>query len=163
MLFGTLLGLLLISATLIIVLRDLRLGLISIAPNLLPAGMALGVWGAFVGEINMAVSVIVAMTLGIVVDDTVHFLSKYQRARREQHLDAVAAVRYAFRTVASALVTTSVVLSCGFAVLMLSTCRVHSVTATLVIDFLLLPALLIYLDRRRYPVPAPAAVEPTAA
>ncbi|MFK8016181.1 MAG: RND family transporter [Gammaproteobacteria bacterium] len=157
MLFGTLLGLALISALLVFALRDLRLGLISIAPNLLPAGMALGVWGLTVGEINMAVSVIVAMTLGIVVDDTVHFLSKYQRARREQNLDAVEAVRYAFKTVAAALVTTSVVLSCGFAVLMLSTFRVNSVTATLIvvtlffallIDFLLLPALLIYLDRR---------------
>ncbi|MEO1576869.1 MAG: MMPL family transporter, partial [Pseudomonadota bacterium] len=158
MLYGTLVGLVLISGLLIFALRDLRLGLISIAPNLLPAGMALGVWGFFVGEINMAVSVIVAMTLGIVVDDTVHFLSKYQRARREQGLDALEAVRYAFRTVAAALVTTSVVLSCGFAVLMLSTFRVNSVTATLIvvtlffaliIDFLLLPALLIYLDRRR--------------
>ncbi|MEM6639765.1 MAG: MMPL family transporter [Pseudomonadota bacterium] len=158
MLYGTFVGLVLISALLMVALRDVRLGLISVAPNLLPAGMALGVWGFFVGEINMAVSVIVAMTLGIVVDDTVHFLSKYQRARREQNLDPVAAVRYAFHTVAAALVTTSVVLSCGFAVLMLSTFRVNSVTATLIvvtlffallIDFLLLPALLIYLDRRR--------------
>ena len=166
MLFGTFVGLVLISALLIVALRDLRLGLISIAPNLLPAGMALGMWGFFVGEINMAVSVIVAMTLGIVVDDTVHFLSKYQRARREQGLDAIEAVRYAFRTVASALVTTSVVLSCGFAVLMLSTFRVNSVTATLIvvtlffallIDFLLLPALLIYLDRRRAGRPISAA------
>lgn len=173
MLFGTLLGLVLISGLLIIVLRDLRLGLISIAPNLLPAGMALGVWGYFVGEINMAVSVIVAMTLGIVVDDTVHFLSKYQRARREQNLDAIEAVRYAFNTVATALVTTSVVLSCGFAVLMLSTFRVNSVTATLIvvtlffallIDFLLLPALLIYLDRRSNPAHAPfEPAKPSAA
>ena len=168
MLFGTLLGLALISVLLILALRDLRLGLISIAPNLLPAGMALGVWGLFVGEINMAVSVIVAMTLGIVVDDTVHFLSKYQRARREQDLDAIAAVRYAFKNVAAAQVTTSVVLSCGFAVLMLSTFRVNSVTATLIvvtlffallIDFLLLPALLIYLDRR---VPSPANADVSA-
>jgi predicted RND superfamily exporter protein len=70
--------------------------------------------------------------------------------------------------VAAALVTTSVVLSCGFAVLMLSTFRVNSVTATLIvvtlffallIDFLLLPALLIYLDRR---VPSPANADVSA-
>ena len=152
MLFGTFVGLLLISALLIGALRDLRLGLISIAPNLLPSMLALGLWGLFVAEINMAVSVIVAMTLGIVVDDTVHFLSKYKRARRERRLDPDEAVRHAFRTVAGALVTTSMILCSGFAVLMLSTFRVNSVTATLVvttlvialiIDFLLLPARII--------------------
>ena len=50
------------------------------------------------------------MTLGIVVDDTIHFLSKYLRARREKGLGAEDAVRYAFSTVGIALWVTSVAL-----------------------------------------------------
>ena len=54
------------------------------------------------------------MTIGIVVDDTVHFLSKYRRARREHERNPEDAVRYAFDTAGRALVTTTVVLVAGF-------------------------------------------------
>ena len=77
MLFGTVVVLLAISAIMLFALRSLRLGLISIVPNLLPAVMGLGVWALTVGQVGLSLSVVVAMTVGIVVDDTVHFLSKY--------------------------------------------------------------------------------------
>jgi predicted RND superfamily exporter protein len=70
----------------------------------------------------MALPVVASMTFGIVVDDTVHFLSKYLRARREQGMDAEGAVNYAFNTVGRALIITSVVLIAGFMVLVLSGC-----------------------------------------
>ena len=54
---------------------------------------------------------VTAVTFGIVVDDTIHFLSKYLRARRELGLDSPAAVRFAFRTVGHALWTTTAVLA----------------------------------------------------
>lgn len=57
------------------------------------------------------------MTFGIVVDDTVHFLSKYLRARRERGLSPEAAVMYAFNTVGRAIIVTSIVLVAGFLVL----------------------------------------------
>jgi uncharacterized protein len=96
MLTGTTVALLLISLVLIFALRSLKIGLVSMIPNLVPAAMAFGLWGLLVGQVGLALSVVTGMTLGIVVDDTVHFLSKYLRARREVGLNAPDAVRYAF-------------------------------------------------------------------
>ena len=88
MLIGTMVVLLAISAILLFALRSIRLGLISIVPNVIPAVLGFGVWGLTVGQVGLSLSVVVAMTIGIVVDDTVHFLSKYRRARREYGQDS---------------------------------------------------------------------------
>ena len=98
MLVGTMVVLLAISGILLVALRSLRLGLVSIVPNLVPAVLGFGVWGLTVGQVGLSLSVVVAMTVGIVVDDTVHFLSKYRRARREYGQSPEEAVRYAFDT-----------------------------------------------------------------
>ncbi|GMQ88773.1 MAG: MMPL family transporter [Gammaproteobacteria bacterium] len=166
MLTGTTLALVLISFILIFALRSLRIGLISIIPNLVPAGMAFGLWGLLVGEIGLALSVVTGMTLGIVVDDTVHFLSKYLRARREEGLSSAEAVRYAFHTVGTALWTTSIVLIAGFMVLTQSPFKLNSgmglltaitIGMALLADFLLLPTLLMTLDKKEdYETPVAA-------
>lgn len=157
MLVGTTVALLLISFILVFALRSLRIGLISIIPNLVPAGMAFGLWGLLVGQVGLALSVVTGMTLGIVVDDTVHFLSKYLRARREAGLSSADAVRYAFHTVGTALWTTSAVLVAGFLVLTGSPFELNSgmglltaitIALALLADFLLLPTLLLTLDRK---------------
>ncbi|MFT7539010.1 MAG: putative RND superfamily exporter protein, partial [Lysobacterales bacterium] len=158
MMMGTTLALILISFILIIALRSFRMGIISLAPNLFPAAVAFGIWGLAVAEVGMSLAMVSGMTLGIVVDDTVHFLSKYIRARREQNMSAEDAVRYAFSTVGSAIVITSIVLVAGFSVLTFSTFRLNSdmglVTAmiiaiALIFDFLFLPAMLIMFDRKK--------------
>ncbi len=157
MLVGTLIAILVIALLITLALRSLRLGALSLVPTLLPAGLAFGVWGGLVGEVNVAVSMVAGMTLGIVVDDTVHFLSKYQRARHEQGLDIEAAIRYAFSSVGVAIVVTSIILIAGFTVLAQSTFGMNSNMAVLtaitiffalLAVFSLLPALLL-LDRRR--------------
>jgi len=117
MLLGTTLALILISGILIIAFRSFKTGLISMVPNLVPAAMGFGLWGIFIGEVGLALSIVSTMTLGIVVDDTVHFLSKYLRAKREYGYSAEDAVRYAFTHVGRALITTSIVLVAGFMVL----------------------------------------------
>ena len=159
MLFGTTIALILISIILIFALRSLKIGLLSLIPNLIPAALAFGLWGIMVGQIGLALSVVTGMTLGIVVDDTVHFLSKYLRARREKGLDAQDAVRYAFNTVGLALVVTSIVLISGFFVLTFSAFQLNSdmavMTAVTIIfaivaDFLLLPPLLMALDGKEH-------------
>jgi len=155
MLVSTSVALILISLILIIALRSLKIGLISLVPNLVPAAMAFGIWGIFVGEIGMALSVVIGMTLGIIVDDTVHFLSKYMRARREQSLTSPQAVQYAFTTVGQALWITSLVLIVGFSILGLSSFKGNAdmgLLSALIIffailaDFLLLPPLLMKID-----------------
>ena len=154
MLTGTLLALVLISAVLLLVLRDVKIGLISLIPNLVPAVLAFGVWGYSVGAVTLAIAVVIAATLGIVVDDTVHFLSKYVKARRAGR-SPEDAVRYVFRTVGSALFITTVALVAGFAVLAQSGFAVNgdlaklttiTIAIALAADFLLLPPLLIWLD-----------------
>ena len=158
MLGGTALALLGISAILIVAFRSLRIGLVSLVPNFVPALMAFGVWGLTVGQVGVSLSVVVAMTFGIVVDDTVHFLGKYLRARRERGESPEAAVRYAFGTAGRALFTTTAVLVAGFLILPLSpfvpTAQVGLLTAmivafAMVADFLLLPPLLMAVDRGR--------------
>jgi hypothetical protein len=159
MLFGTTIALILISIILIFALRSLKIGLLSLIPNLIPAALAFGLWGIMVGQIGLALSIVTGMTLGIVVDDTVHFLSKYLRARREKGLDAQDAVRYAFNTVGLALVVTSIVLISGFFVLTFSAFQLNSnmaimtavtIVFAIVADFLLLPPLLMAVDGKEH-------------
>jgi predicted RND superfamily exporter protein len=52
--------------------------------------------GVLIGEVGFALALSVSMIIGIIVDDTVHFLSKYMRGRREMSLSTTEAVRYAF-------------------------------------------------------------------
>ena len=106
-------------------------------------------------EIGLSLSLVAGMTFGIVIDDTVHFLSKYLRARRENGLDAPDAVRYAFRTVGRALVVTTVVLIVGFSVLATSSFEMNSgmglmtaiiIAIALSTVFLTLPPLLMKIE-----------------
>lgn len=159
MIVGTTVALILISFILIFALRSLKTGLISLIPNLVPAVMGFGLWGLLVSEINVGLSIVTGMTLGIVVDDTVHFLSKYLRARREKGLNSEQAVRYAFSTVGTALWVTSAVLISGFMILTLSTFKLNSdmglltsivIAFALIADFLLLPALLMKIDAKKH-------------
>ena len=155
MLLGTTIALIMISMLLIFALRSIKIGLVSMIPNLVPAAMGFGIWGIFVGEVGLALSVVTGMTLGIVVDDTVHFLSKYLRARREKGLSAQEATKYAFHTVGMALLTTSVVLIVGFLVLSLSAFKLNAgmgtltaiiIALALIADFFFLPPLLMKLE-----------------
>ena len=156
MLVGTVIAFLGVSVILVAALRSIRIGLISLVPNFVPGLMAFGIWGAVVGEVGLALSVVMAMTIGIVVDDTVHFLSKYMRARRELGMSPEESARHAFRTVGQALFATTVILVAGFLVLGTSdffpTAQMGQLTAVviglaLICDFLLLPPLLMALDR----------------
>ena len=157
MLIGTMVVLLAISAILLFAFRSLRLGLISIVPNLIPAALGFGVWGLAVGQVGLSLSVVVAMTVGIVVDDTVHFLSKYRRARQELGQSPEEAVRYSYDTAGRAVFTTTIVLVAGFLIFALSpfvpTAQVGILTAMIIAfafiaDLTLLPVLLTALDRK---------------
>ena len=139
-----------------IALKSIRFGLLSLVPNLVPAVLGLGIWGYWQGTAGLSVAVVVAITLGIVVDDTVHFLSKYLRARRELELSSEQAVHYAFGTVGVAVWITSVTLVAGFMVLSLSGFQVTAemgllsavtIAFALVVDLLILPPLLLLFDK----------------
>ena len=155
MLAGTAFALVLISLGMILVLRDWRLGIISLVPNLMPAVLAFGLWGHIRGDVTLAISVVAAMTFGIVVDDTIHFLTEYYRQRRNG-LSRSNAVNVTFVHVGSAIVTTSVALLAGFGVMSMSGFAVNSdmafltmltIALAMLCDLVLLPLLLMRLPR----------------
>ncbi len=154
---GNIIALILISLVLMLALRNFKLGLLSIIPNVTPVLVGFGIWALYKAQINTGMVIVFGMTLGIIVDDTVHFMSKFLRARRELGYDAKQAVIYAFETVGRALVTTTLVLLAGFAVLSTSSFALNSymaritviiIIAALVIDFILLPSLLILTSKK---------------
>lgn len=158
MLEGTALALVLISLLMVAALRSFRLGVISMVPNVFPALMAYGLWGILVGHVDTATSVVACLSLGIVVDDTVHFLSKYNYARVTLGRNVEDAIRYAFQTVGVALLITSAILVGGFTVMEFSHFQPSramglllalTIAVALIIDFLLLPPLLLLVDRRQ--------------
>lgn len=147
-----------ISLLLLPALRSLRVGLASLPPNLLPLGAAFGIWALIDGEVNFTMAIVLNMTVGIIVDDTIHFLSKYQRARRELGYAPEAAIRYSFHNVGSALVVTTLILVSGFLILSQSAFVPNSgmaqltsigIVVALVFDLMLLPTLLLKVDRAR--------------
>lgn len=154
---GALVALLIISLIMTLVFKSIRYGIISLIPNLLPAGIGYGVWALYSGMLQMSQMMVLSITIGIVVDDTVHFLSKYLRARREHQASAQDAVRYAFKHVGAPLWITTVVLVAGFGLLITSSFVPNSdlgsltaiiLTAALFLDFFMLPPLLMLFDKK---------------
>lgn len=156
MLQGSFIALVLISFILLFALRSTKLGILSLVPNLTPAIAAIGIWAITYQMLGMAAAFVFAISIGIVVDDTVHFLSKYLRAKRENGLSTENAIRYAFSTVGQALWVTTIVLVVGFALLSQSSFLVNqqtgilmaiTIATALILDFLFLPTLLMKVDK----------------
>ncbi len=165
MMYGFAAGIGLVMITLVIAFRSFRYGLISLIPNVTPIMLGFGLWGVFVGEVGLGLSVVGSLTLGVVVDDTIHYMSKYLRGRREVGLSPEDSIRYVFKNVGTAMTVLSIVLVAGFLVLAFSTFRVNAdlgmLTAmtfaiALVADFLFLGPLLLTLEKRNEKVSAPA-------
>lgn len=159
MLYSTAASILVIGLIIAVALRSLRLGFISLVTNLFPAVIGFGVWGLVYRDIGLAGSVLTAMTIGIVVDDTIHFLSKYRWARH-QGKTPEQAIETVFGTVGVAMFVTTTALVVGFSILSLSGFEVNwqlgmqatiVVIAALVIDWFLVPALLLFGDKSGAP------------
>ncbi len=159
MLIGTVCALVLISGVLLLMLRSVKLGLISLIPNLLPLAVGFGAWGLCVGQVGLSLSVVASMSLGIIIDDTVHFLVKYQRARAGLKLAPEAAVRYAFQVNGRAMIVTSLVLVVGFLTLSLSKFELNAgmglltaavIALAVLADLFFLSPLLLLIEGRRH-------------
>lgn len=171
MIRGTIIALIVISLLLVVALRSWRMGVISLLPNLMPAAVGFGIWGLYSGQINMGLSVVMGMSLGIIVDDTVHFLSKYWHARKEGK-SAEDSVRYAFANVGRALWITTLVLTIGFSVLAMSVFLLNEdmgkltaiiIVVALAVDFLFLPSFLIAIDKKKLKGEVSEKVVPSSA
>jgi predicted RND superfamily exporter protein len=155
MMTGAVVAIVLMTLALCVGLGSVRYGLISLVPNVLPAIVVYGFWGLWVKEVNMAAAVTFTISLGIVVDDTVHFLTKYKTAR-QQGDSAEAAIRYATTSAGTALITTTCVLAGAMLILGQSSFGINSSIAMMMVpilvvalslDLLFLPALLMLVDK----------------
>ena len=169
MLQGDLLGIFVIAGVMVIALRSLRFGLMTLIPNLLPTGVAFGLWGLFVGRLGMDAAPVTGMTLGLLIDDTTHNMIKYLHARREMGLSPADAVRYTFATVGRATMTISLTLLAGFVVLAFSAFKFNATMGLLsaviiavggAVEFLLMPPLLLKLEEKEHEKSMALAVEP---
>lgn len=148
-----------------------RLGVASFTGNIVPIAMAFGAWGWMNGNIDLGLTLVLGIAFSVVVDDTIHFIGKYERCRREG-LSPEDAIRHSFRHVGFAIITTTAVLGMGYAWLANSAIQVTVNTAivtvitmsfALLVDLFLLPVLFLYIDRRQMPAPAGKAVTEVAA
>ena len=144
-----------ITLTMIIGLKSLRYGLLSIIPNLFPATIVFGVWGLLVGELSPYILMLFSISIGLVVDDSVHVLSKYIRAKKDG-LNPEEAVQYSLERAGSAITITTLALAIGTCILVFSsTIYFQSVAQmltpiivmALILDLFFLPPLLVKFDR----------------
>ena len=148
-------SILLITLTLIIGLKSLRYGLLSIMPNLFPATIVFGFWGLFMGEIGPYVLMLFSISIGLVVDDSVHILSKYITGLR-QGSTPEQAVQYSLDKAGSAITITTLSLAVGTFILVFSNTFYFQnvallltpiIVVALLLDLFFLPPLLVKFDR----------------
>lgn len=156
-------SLLLITITLIFGLGSLHFGLLSVIPNLLPATMVFGFWALFVGQLDPFVMMLFSISIGLVVDDTVHILSHYLEGRRAG-ADQENAIAHSIRIAGPALTITTMVLALGTTILIFASTLyfqqsakllVPIVVLALVLDITYLPTILRRFGRQQ---PRPAQV-----
>ena len=143
-----------ITLVMIFGLKSLRYGLLSIIPNLFPATIVFGLWGLMVGELSPYILMLFSISIGIVVDDSVHVMSKYISSRREGKTPE-ASVAYSIDKAGSAITITTLSLATGTLLLMFSNTYIFQnvsmlitpiVVVALLLDLLFLPPLLVRFD-----------------
>ena len=140
----------LITGMMVVFSGSLKIGLLSMGANLLPIFMIMGIMGAFGIRLDMSTVMIGSIAIGIVVDDTVHFIYNFNKYFNRTGSVFKAVVETMLGT-GRALLMTSIILSAGFFILLVSSIsllKVFGVLTGLTIllallaDFLLLPALI---------------------
>jgi uncharacterized protein len=158
MITGTIVAIAAIALIMMFALQSVRLGALSLVPNGLPILTTFGAWALLVGDVGFSVATVASISLGIIVDDTVHFLSKFVRARGERGLNVEDSIRYAFHNVGAAIIVNTIILAAGFLVMTTSAFKMNvdlglmtllAILFALVLDFLFLPALLLLFSRDR--------------
>ena len=139
----------------LLLLRNLRLGLLLAIPNLLPIAAVLAVMQWLSIPLDLFTMLIGSIAIGLIVDDSIHFVYSFQSFRR-QGLVTLEALTETFVSTGTALVSTTLVLCSAFAVYVFSPLQNLSVfglltalciALALLADCLLIPAILLRLDR----------------
>jgi predicted RND superfamily exporter protein len=150
-------GLFLAGAAILVLMmllfRSIRVGFISMVPNLIPFMMTLGAMGLFGISLNFGIAPIAAIALGIAIDDTIHFLSRFRIEFKEDR-NYEGAIRRTMKSVGKPILITSIILTAGFFIFLLSDFQYtrnmgmlisFTVIGAIFGDLLLLPVLLLVL------------------
>jgi predicted RND superfamily exporter protein len=147
-----------VALIMIILLRSVRLGLLSMIPNVLPAAMTLGLMGFLEIRLDVATVLIAAIAMGISVNDTSHIMFRFKHELAATPADAEGAVRRMMLGTGRPVIAASLILTAGFAVLLFASVKsvyyfgVLSAATTisaLFADLILTPALLLSMARRK--------------
>ena len=151
---GFSLSLVMITLTMMIGLRSLRYGLLSIAPNVFPITIVFGLWGLIEGNLSPYVLMLLAVSIGLVVDDSVHVLSKYKTAR-DSGKSPGESIEESISLAGSAITITTLWMSVGIALMGFSSTTIFQnltsiitpiIVVALFLDLLFLPSLLTRFD-----------------
>ena len=143
-----------ITLVMMVLFRSVKIGLISMVPNLAPVLLALGAMGWFGISLDYTKATIAAIALGISVDDTIHLMTRFHH-EFGVHRNYRRALRAALGDVGRALIITSIALVLGFMALSFSEMRSQAfygvllssaLVTALVADFFFMPALVLRLE-----------------
>ena len=139
-----------ITVLMVLMLRELKLGLLAMLPNLLPIATVMGYMGLQGIALDTNTLMLGSVAIGIVVDDTIHFLHQF-KVYYDEHGDTEGAIRHTFLHTGRAMTITSVILVLGFMCVMVSELNSSimfgylmalTVIAALAFDFAVTPAIL---------------------
>ncbi len=151
-----LLAFVVITLVIMVFLRSVKLGILAIIPNFLPILFTIALMPLLHISLDVGTTMIAAVALGLVVDDTIHFLTRLHRESRN-HPDLKSAIGHTIQSVGRPIVFTSVVLGSGFFILVFASFNPlinFGLLAAIVIllalffDLFVLPALLGFLQIR---------------
>ncbi|PSW22271.1 hypothetical protein C9I98_03135 [Photobacterium sanctipauli] len=148
---GAFIAFIVITLTMTSLFRSAYIGALTLLPNLLPIGAAFGCWYWLNGQISMGLAGVTAMAIGIIVDDTVHFLHQYINGLK-RGLTPEQSITHTFETTMSAIVISSLLLVIGFLLLASSSFEKNAqmglltgltILLALIFDLLVLPAIVL--------------------
>lgn len=144
-----------ISLLLLFIFGSIKVGAIAIIPNLFPIVTIFGLMGFLGIPLDMHLMLVAPITIGIAVDDTIHFLAHY-RLERENNANKEEAIQNAFREAGQAILFTSIILSVGFMIFLISSSKgliffgIFSglaIFVALLADLFLLPSMLFLFEK----------------
>ena len=153
--YGIALGV--ITILMILLIGRVRIGLLSMIPNIAPILLMLGVIGAFSLPMDLFNMMVASIAIGLAVDDTIHFMHNFRRYYEETG-DPKAAVQKTLDTTGRAMLVTSIVLSVGFFIYAFATMKnlinfglltAFTIIMALVADYLIAPALMVIVNKKR--------------
>ncbi|PCI41240.1 MAG: hypothetical protein COB46_04380 [Rhodospirillaceae bacterium] len=158
MMWGVGFALAVVSLVIIVALKNFKLGILSILPNVAPFVVMFGIWGIFRGEINTAAANVCVVAYGLVVDATIHILYDYNRRRSVALSPPDVAMAETISAIGPALFINSIILALGFCVLALSSFKMNAdlgilaaitITIAFILDIIMLPPLIVFFDTAR--------------